>query len=84
MPTGFPSLDTKQAIGQDIFVFDFIRYLIAASATFAIVWLLRRTAFQRLLCWFHRALHRSITPKLGAAYLPLHCGNDPRNRWQVG
>ena len=84
MPTGFPSLDTQQAIGQDIFVFDFMRYLIAASVTCAIVWLLRRTAFERLFRWFHRAHHCSITPKLWAAYLPLHCGSDPRDRWQVG
>ena len=34
------------ATGQDIFLFDFARYLIAASATFAIVWLLRRTALK--------------------------------------
>jgi sterol desaturase/sphingolipid hydroxylase (fatty acid hydroxylase superfamily) len=84
MPTGFPSLDIQQARGQGIFVFDFTRYMIAVSVTFAIVWLLRRTAFQRLFRWFHRAHHRSITPKLWAAYLPLHCARDPRNRWQLG
>lgn len=84
MPTRFLSLDIQQAIGQGIFVFDFTRYLIAVSVTFAIVWPLRRTAFQRLLRWFHRAHHRSITPKLWAAYLPLHRGSDPRSRWQVG
>ena len=72
------------ATGQDIFLFDFTRYLNAASVTFAIVGLLRRMAFQRPLRWFHRAYHRSITPKLWAAYLPVQRGSDPRNRWQVG
>ena len=46
MRTGFPPLDILLARGQDIFVFDFSRYLMAASVTFAIVWLLRRTALR--------------------------------------
>jgi hypothetical protein len=62
MSTGLPPLDIPLAKGQDIFVFDFTRYLIAASVTFAIVWLLRRTAFQHLFRWLHSAHHRWITP----------------------
>lgn len=46
MPTGIPPLDILLASGQHIFAFDFGRYLIAASVTFAVVWLLRRTALK--------------------------------------
>lgn len=46
MTTGFPPLDIFLAKGHHIFAFDFGRYLIAASVTFAVVWLLRRTAIR--------------------------------------
>lgn len=46
MPTGIPPLDILLAKGHHIFAFDFSRYLIAASITFATVWLLRRTALK--------------------------------------
>jgi Delta7-sterol 5-desaturase len=46
MTTGIPPLDVLLSKGQHIFAFDFGRYLIAASITFAIVWLLRRTALK--------------------------------------
>jgi Delta7-sterol 5-desaturase len=44
MTTGIPPLDILLAKGQHVFAFDFGRYLIAASVTFAIVWVLRRTS----------------------------------------
>ncbi len=43
MPTGIPPLDILITRGHHIFAFDFGRYLIAASVTFAAVWVLRRT-----------------------------------------
>jgi Delta7-sterol 5-desaturase len=46
MHTGIPPLDILLAKGQYIFAFDVTRYLIAASVTFALVWLLRRTALK--------------------------------------
>lgn len=46
MTTGFPPLDILVSKGQYIFAFDFGRYLTAASVTFVIVWLLRRTAIK--------------------------------------
>ena len=46
MPTGIPPLDILLARGQHIFAFDFTRYLIAASVTFAVAWMLRRTAIR--------------------------------------
>ena len=46
MTTGIPPLDILLNHGQNIFAFDFGRYLIAASITFAIVWVLRRTALK--------------------------------------
>jgi len=44
MTTGIPPLDILLTKGQYVFAFDFGRYLIAASVTFAVVWLLRRSA----------------------------------------
>jgi Delta7-sterol 5-desaturase len=46
MITGIPPLDILLEKGRYIFAFDFGRYLIAASLTFAVVWLLRRTAIK--------------------------------------
>lgn len=46
MLTGIPPLDILLTNGHHIFAFDFSRYLIAASATFATVWVLRRTALK--------------------------------------
>jgi sterol desaturase/sphingolipid hydroxylase (fatty acid hydroxylase superfamily) len=46
MTTGFPPLDILLTKGHHIFAFDFGRYLIAASVTFGIVWLLRRSTFK--------------------------------------
>lgn len=46
MPTGIPPLDILLAEGHHIFAFDFGRYLIAASVTFSLVWLLRRTVLK--------------------------------------
>jgi lathosterol oxidase len=46
MPTGIPPLDILLTKGHFIFAFDFGRYLAAASVTFAVVWLLRRTAIR--------------------------------------
>jgi Delta7-sterol 5-desaturase len=46
MPTGFLPLDIFISDGFRIFSIDFGRYLVAASLTFAIVWMLRRTALQ--------------------------------------
>jgi Delta7-sterol 5-desaturase len=46
MTTGIPPLDILLEKGRYIFAFDFGRYLIAASLTFAVVWLLRRTAIK--------------------------------------
>jgi lathosterol oxidase len=47
MNTGIPPLDILLTKGQYVFAFDFGRYLIAASVTFSIVWLLRRTALRQ-------------------------------------
>ncbi len=46
MNTGIPPLDILLERGLAIFTFDLNRYLIAASVTFAIVWLLRRTGLK--------------------------------------
>lgn len=46
MLTGIPPLDILLTKGHHIFAFDFSRYLIAASVTFATVWVLRRTALK--------------------------------------
>lgn len=46
MNTGIPPLDILLERGVYIFTFDLNRYLIAASVTFVIVWLLRRTALK--------------------------------------
>jgi Delta7-sterol 5-desaturase len=46
MTTGIPPLDILLQKGPFVFTFDFGRYLIAASVTFAIVWLLRRSAIK--------------------------------------
>jgi Delta7-sterol 5-desaturase len=46
MTTGIPPLDILLNHGIAIFNFDFGRYLMAASVTFIIVWLLRRTALK--------------------------------------
>jgi Delta7-sterol 5-desaturase len=46
MITGIPPLDILLTKGKYVFAFDFGRYLIAASTTFAIVWLLRRTTIK--------------------------------------
>lgn len=46
MPTGFPPLDILITRGHQIFALDFGRYLIAASVTFTLVWLLRHTALR--------------------------------------
>ncbi len=44
MTTGIPPLDILLGEGHHIFAFDFGRYVIAASVTVSVVWLLRRTA----------------------------------------
>ncbi len=44
MTTGIPPLDILLTKGQYVFAFDFGRYIIAASLTFCVVWLLRRSA----------------------------------------
>lgn len=46
MTTGFPPLDILLNHGLDIISFDMGRYLIAASITFAVVWMLRQTALK--------------------------------------
>lgn len=46
MTTGIPPLDILLNHGLDIVSFDMGRYLIAASITFAVVWMLRRTALK--------------------------------------
>jgi Delta7-sterol 5-desaturase len=46
MTTGIAPLDILLQQGFHIFTFDFGRYLIAASITFAAVWLLRRTVIK--------------------------------------
>jgi Delta7-sterol 5-desaturase len=46
MTTGIPPLDILLNHGLDIVSFDLGRYLIAASITFAVVWMLRRTALK--------------------------------------
>ena len=51
MITGIPPLDILLTKGVYVFAFDFGRYLIAASVTAVIVWMLRRvlSVFDRLL-----------------------------------
>jgi sterol desaturase/sphingolipid hydroxylase (fatty acid hydroxylase superfamily) len=44
MPTGIPPLDIMLNHGHRVFAADFTRYVIAASITFALVWMLRRTS----------------------------------------
>lgn len=46
MATGIAPLDILLNHGTEVFTFDFGRYLIAASLTFAIVWVLRHTAIK--------------------------------------
>lgn len=46
MITGIPPLDILLTKGVYVFAFDFGRYLIAASVTVAIVWMLRRTSLK--------------------------------------
>ena len=44
MHTGFAPLDILLTRGTQFFMFDFTRYLVAAAAVTATVWLMRRTA----------------------------------------
>lgn len=46
MATGIPPLDILLERGHYVFAIDAGRYLMAASATFALVWVLRRTALK--------------------------------------
>jgi Delta7-sterol 5-desaturase len=81
MTTGIPPLDILLAKGKYVFAFDFGRYLIAASITFAIVWLLRRTSIKarkiqsreatgaEIRREFFQSLQSALVYTFGAAFL---------------
>jgi sterol desaturase/sphingolipid hydroxylase (fatty acid hydroxylase superfamily) len=81
MITGIAPLDILLTKGKYVFAFDFGRYLIAASITFAIVWLLRRTSIKtrkiqsreatgaEIRREFFQSLQSALVYTLGAAFL---------------